>query len=231
MAKKRRPPPSESSTPRGTADDAFTARILEFVAWARHRAQVVVVASVLVVVLVVGGIVWYQQRSERLDQAAQELEMVQQAAVFMEPAEAQAQIHEYLERFDGTPYAIEARLILAELYLEEGDPGEAIQVLQAVAPGFRSPLAVQATFLLAVAFEEAEAWSDAADTYQELQNRAQFTFQQREATEGLARVHLAISDRPAAILAYETLLAELDEDHPQRARYEMRLAELRAQEL
>lgn len=224
----RRPSSSRTSgrPSGGDDDDAFVARVLHFVAWARDRTEVVI-ALVVVLVLVVGGaIYWMNQRTERTAQAASELESIQQTLVMGEPDEAEAELRDFLTRFGGTPYAVEGRLALAQHLLEQGEPDEAIAVLEEVAPSFDDPLRLQATILLAVALEEAEDWERAEDVYARLSRDAEFSYQRREATEGAARVHLAQGDTASAIEAYRSLLAELDQDHEQRGYYEMRLAEL-----
>ena len=78
------------------------------------------------------------------------------------------------------------------------------------------------------AAEEAGQWEEAASVFRQLRDRAEFTFQKREAGEGLARASLAQGDTAGAVQAYESILEALDPDHPQRPRYEMRLAELTA---
>jgi predicted negative regulator of RcsB-dependent stress response len=171
------------------------------------------------------------QRSDRLTRAAEELEQVRAAASFLPSQEGRAELRAYIGRFEGTPYALEGTLMLAELHLQESQADSAIAVLQEVAPAYGDPLEVQATFLLATAFEEAGQWTEAATLYEELMAEARFSFQEEEAAEGLARAHVARGDRAAAIEAYEALLAALEPDDPDRARFEMRLAELEAQAL
>lgn len=224
---KRSPSSSSRSSSRGTADDAFTARILEFTAWARQNTQLLVVGIVVVVIGVVGTIYYLNQRSTQLERAAIELEVVHQAAAVQPAEEARAQLRAFLARYGGTPYGVEARLLLAELLLDDGRGEEAIQVLHEVAPSYRDPLRIQATFLLAVAYEEEERWGDAATVYRELRNRGEFSFQRREAAEGLARSLVAEGDTTGAASVLERLLADdVDEDDPARGYYEMRLAEL-----
>lgn len=212
--------------PGGSDDDAFTARILQLVAWGRERTEVVIALVVVLVLLVGGGIYWFNQRAERTAQAAAELESIQQTLMVGESEGAAGELREFLARFEGTPYGVEGRLALAQLLLEQGDADEAISVLDEVAPSFRDPLRLQATILLGVALEEAEEWQRAEEVYARLSSEADFSHQRREATEGLARVHLAQGDTASAAAAYRGLLDEMDEDHEERGYYEMRLAEL-----
>jgi predicted negative regulator of RcsB-dependent stress response len=229
MAKRKPSPSRPKSAASASADDAFTAGILEFIAWARERTQLLVAALVVLILAVVGVVYGVNQRAERLSRAAEEFESLQMVAMIQEPPQARAEIRAYIDRFRGTPYALEAYLLLGELYLDDEQPAEAVAVLEEIAPAYRSPLEVQATFLLATALEEAARWEDAAALYEELMARTSFTFQKREAAEGLARAHLARGDRSAAIQAYHAILEALDAQDPQRRRYEMRVAELEAQ--
>ena len=219
-------PPSGSGAPKGTVDDAFTSRILLFIAWAQRNTQTLIIGVVTLVVLVVGSIWFFGQRAGTYEEAALQLEQVQQIAATAAPEEAAAEIERYLVRYGNTPYGIEARLVLAELHLEQGDPAAAIEALRPVAPGFRDPLRLQATFLLAVAFEQAEQWGDAVQVYSDLADRAEMNFQRQEATEGLGRAHLAAGDTAAAVAAFQRLAAEFEEGDPVRGYFQMRLQEL-----
>jgi predicted negative regulator of RcsB-dependent stress response len=226
MARKAKKPSPRPGAPHATEDDAFTARVLELALWARRRVEVLVAAGVAVVLLAVGGIYYLNQRSERLERAAMELEVIQQTAGFVPPEELAQQLDEFLARFSGTPYGVEARLVYAELHLAEGRPQAAVEVLRPVAPAYRSPLGIQATFLLAVAHEEAEEWDEAARVYGELETRAEFLFQRQDAAEGLARALLAQGDSAGAIQVYRRLVEGTDEEDGSRGYFEMRLAEL-----
>jgi predicted negative regulator of RcsB-dependent stress response len=209
-----------------TSDDAFTTRVLLFVAWAQRNPQTLI-GSVIGIVLVVVGVLWFTgQRSGQLAAAAAQLEQVQQTVAFAPAEEAIAELERYLVSFGRTPYGLEARLLLGERFLEAGDPQGAIEALKVVAPSFGDPLRTQATVLLAVAYEQAEDWASAIRTYQDLKDRAEMTFQRQEATEGLARAQLALGDTAAAIAAYQALLDSLDEGDLSRSYLEMRLAEL-----
>src|SRR5690606_20281278 len=132
---KRRPTHSQSRNLRtsGGDDDAFTAAVLELLAWARARTQLLVTAAIVLVVGVVGVIYWVNARSNRLMQAAEELETVRGAAMFQPGTEARAEVRAYIDRFAGTPYEIEAHLLLGELHLADGQADSAAVALTAVA--------------------------------------------------------------------------------------------------
>jgi predicted negative regulator of RcsB-dependent stress response len=226
MAKKKGPTPGERRTPPGTADDAFTVRVLEFTAWARDRTHVLVIGIAAVVLLLVGLIFWFGQRQQRMEQAAQQLEQIQAAVFFEEAPQARAQLRTFLDRFGGTPYGVEARLLLAELLLDDQDPEEAIRVLEVVAPSDRNPLRLQASILLGVAYEQAERWEDAESLYRWLRRNAEFSFQRRDAGERLAQILVVRGDTAGARTILEEIVRELEEGSPDRAYFEMRLAEL-----
>ncbi|MEX2294883.1 MAG: tetratricopeptide repeat protein [Gemmatimonadota bacterium] len=234
MARKR-PSNSKNQPPRSGAavsgEDAIAATVLEWTVRARQNTQLLIAGAVVLVVVFFGLIYLVNQRSDRLTRAAAELEQVRAAASFLPAQDARNELRAYIGRFEGTPQALESYLMLAELHLHESQPDSAIAVLQEIVPEYGSPLEVQATFLLATAFEEAGRWTDAAALYEALMAQARFSFQEEEAAEGLARAHIARGDRAAAIAAYESLLALLEPDDPDRARYEMRRAELEAQAL
>ncbi|MEX2530312.1 MAG: tetratricopeptide repeat protein [Gemmatimonadota bacterium] len=224
MAKRR--PTSSRQTPKGTADDAFAARVLEFWAWSRTRTELLV-AMIVVILLLVGGTIYYaNHRAAQREAAAAQLERLQQASSFQDPASVISDFRDFLTRYGGTPYAEEGRLVLAELLLGADRVGEAIEALEPIAPSFRNPLRLQATILLASALEEAEEWDRAAEVYESLSHDASFSHQRREATEGLARVRLTQGDSAAARMAYRRLLEDADLSAEARSYVEMRLAEI-----
>lgn len=227
---KRRPSASKPAPARpSSGEDAFTAAILELVRWSRERTQTLVLSGVALVVVVSGTAYWFNQRGAQLDAAAGELEELQQTVGVQDPATAEASIQGFLDRYEGTPYGIEARMLLARVHLVGADdPNAAVEVLQAVAPSYGSPLSVDATFMLGASLEQGERWIEAADIYEELLTQVEFSFQRVEAGEGLARARLAQGDTAAAVEAYRSVLDELEEDAAERARLEMRVAELTA---
>src|SRR5690606_13224048 len=130
----------------------FLARAMEFSAWARNNVRVIVVAAV-VVLLVVGGLLYYRMyQQDRMERAAAEFMQLEQTLASGNAQLAQRDLERYASRFDGTPYADEARVALAQLHLREGRTAEAIAAAQPVANDLDdSPVGAQAALLMAAA--------------------------------------------------------------------------------
>jgi hypothetical protein len=210
-------------------DEALVARLIELWEWVQARSQLVIGGAVVLVLVAVGAVYYVVQRGNQLDQAAQELESLQQTIGFEDPATAVASLDGFLARHGDTSYGVEARMVLARVHLVGNeDPAAAIAALEPVAPDYGGGIRTDATFLYASALEQAGRWDEAAAIYEELRARSDYAFQRNDAAEGLARSRLAQGDTATAVAAYEALLEELDEDDPTRMGYEMRVAELTA---
>jgi thioredoxin-like negative regulator of GroEL len=146
---------------------------------------------------------------------------------FGERESAKTQLQEYLDRFEGTVYALEARLMLGQVLLEEGSVNEAIEVLApAVQVMEKQPLGVQAAFLMAAAYEEADRADDAERLFLRIASAADLSFQIREALSGAARLRTEAGNLNGAAQLYEQILGTLEEGDPERSYWEMRLAEV-----
>jgi predicted negative regulator of RcsB-dependent stress response len=211
------------------AEDLFVEKILELIKWAKGNSQTLILLGFAALVLGVGGIYYASYKSSVTDQAVTQLEQVQAAVGFGEREEAKAQLYQYLERFDGTVYALEARLILGQLLLEDQNPEEAKTVL---APAVRAmgdqPIGVQAAFLMAAAYEESGEAEESERLLLRIANTSELLFQIQEAMAGAARLRLQSGDFQGAASLYEEVLADIDPGDPSRSYWEMRLAEAKA---
>jgi predicted negative regulator of RcsB-dependent stress response len=225
-------PRKASSRPRAEekkeAEDLFVEKTLEVMKWAKANGQILILVGVAVVVLAAGGIYYKNFRSNWEEQAVARLEAVESAFNYGDRETAEADLRQYVEQFDGTVYAMEARLVLGQALLEDGKPEEAVDVL---APSVREmdsePIGIQAAFLLAAAYEEAGRLQDAETLYLRIANTSELTFQVREALAGAARIRTTNGDMAGAAELYEEVVAAMDEGDPDRDFWEMRLAEVR----
>lgn len=209
-------------------DDIFVAKTLEMSNWAQSNQQLITVLAVLVVVAIAAGLYYRNFSQNQAMQAAQQLEAIHQTVAMQDREGAKADLATFLDRFGGTPYAGEARMLLGELYLSTNEPQQALAVLEPMGASPRAPLEMQAAALLGAAYEQERRWDDAEAVYLRIADRSELDFQIRAALENAARIRADQGDTAGAVALYERILEEMDEDDQARGVYEMRLAELNA---
>lgn len=208
------------------ADDAFVANVLHAGKWAETHQQLLTVAAVIVL-LAAGALLYFRNyRANLTAQAATELEQVYQSVSIDDLEGARTQLTTFLDRFAGTPYEAEARLLLGELYLRDGSPQQAEAVLRPLGESPREPIEFQAAALLGAALEEDRQWTEAEDVYLRIADRSDLDFQVRDALAAAARIRRAQGDAQGAVALYQRLLDRLDDGDPQRGLYEMRIEEI-----
>ena len=227
MSKTRHPASSPQPEGKKETEDLFVEKTVEVIQWAKERSQTLMLIGIVVVVAAAGLMYYVKYRSSWEEQAVARLEQVQSTMGFGERETAKADLHQYVEQFEGTVYALEARLTLGQALLEDGTPEEAIDVL---APAVREmasqPIGLQAGFLMAAAYEESNQPEEAERLYLRLANSSELTFQVYEALSGAARLRTAAGDKAGAAELYEEVLSTMEEGDPQRGFWEMRLAEV-----
>lgn len=220
-----RPPKPESPVDQ---EDAFVAATLEASHWAQKNRPIVTL-GVVVLGLGVAAFLYYGRYKENLHtNAALQLEELQLRVVSGDPAVLQSDLELYVDRFSGTPFAGEARLVLAEVKAELGDREAAAEVLRPLAGDVGSPLGAQAAAMLAAISEDLGDLQVAEDLYERLADRAGLEFQRRDALVSAARLRRVQGDPAGALAHYERLLEEMDEADPSRNVVEMRWAEVAA---
>lgn len=208
-------------------EDTFVAWILDVSNWARGNQQVLTVGVVLLVLAVAGGLYYASYRAQLHEQAAEQLEVIYQAISIQDVEGAKVDLATFLDRFGSTAYEGEARLVLGELYLESDEPQQALAVLGPLGDSPRRPIEFQGAMLLAAAYEQEERWEEAVDVYLRIAGRSELDFQVRDALADAARIRAEqLGDPEGAIELYEEVLAQLDENAPERGEYEMRVQEI-----
>jgi len=229
MTPSRHPSSRRRQEEKKEAEDIFVEKILETSKWAKANTQLLIIAGIALVVLVSGGIYYRNWKSTQTQRAVAQLEQVQQSVAFGDRGTARASLNQYIQTFEGTPYALEARLLLGQLLLEDGNPEEA---MDALAPAVREmddhPIGIQAGFLMAGAYEEAGRLDEAERMFLRVANTADLEFQIREAMSGAARIRANQGDYAGAAELCEEVLAGMEPDDPDRNYWEMKLAEMTA---
>lgn len=210
-------------------EDAFIASILDISNWAKGNQQILTVAGVILAILVAGALYYRSYRTQLQEQAAEQLETIYQSISISDTEGAKVDLATYLDRFAGTAYEGEARLLLGELYLESGESQQALAVLGPLGASPRAPMELQGATLLAAAYEQEGRWQEAEQTYMTIADRSELDFQVHDALAAAARIRNEHLDDPqGAIELYEQVLADLDENAAERGRYEMRVQEIRS---
>jgi len=229
MTKHRHPSSRRAQEEKKEPEDAFVEKVVEVSNWAKRNSQALVIAGVAGVILVAGAMYVQGVRENRIQQAVAQLEQVHQAVAYGDRDAAKASLNQYLATFEGTPYALEARLVLGQVYLEESNPEAAVETL---APAVRemdsAPIGLQAAFLLAAAYEELGRPDEAERTFLRIANTAEMTFQIREALAGAARIRASQGNFAGAVELYEDVLRGMDENDQERSYWEMKLQEASA---
>ena len=207
-------------------DDIFVAKVLEVGNWAQRNQQLLTVGGIVAVIAVAAFLYYGNYRDALAVQAANELELVHQSVTLGDTEGAKNELVIFLDRFGGTAYSGEARMLLGELYLRTEDPQQALAVLEPMATSPRDPLELQAASLLAAAYEQEERWADAEATYLAIADRSELDFQIRDALAAAARIRHDQGDAAGAADLYRRILEQLDENAPERGLFEMRLAEV-----
>lgn len=223
--------PHPQSRTRGKKDepeDKFLAWVLEGWTWAQENSQVLILGLVSLAVVIAASVYYVNYRAGLEEGATTQLESIHQTIGMGQTEPAKQQLDQFLEEFGDTDLAAEARLLLGQLHLDDGNAELALSVLEPATSSLRRPISVQAAFLKGAALEELERWEEAEETYLEIANASDMSFQINEALAAAARIRATNGDLEGAAELYQELLAVLDEDDSERGLYEMRLAEVQA---
>lgn len=207
------------------SDDVVLARALQFSAWARRNARLIIALAVVAAVAV-GGYIYYRiWEAQRAEKASIRFMQVEQTVMSGNATLAERDLKDLIHRFDGTDEADEARLMLAKIYLDGGQPKKAVPILEAATDNLKSPIGVQRSMLLATAQTLAGDREGAVKTYQRVGDDAPMQFQREEALQDAALLREQTGNYAAAAQIWRRLADGAEEGSFQRSLFEMRAAE------
>lgn len=209
------------------SEDALSLRAAELATWAKRNVRVIIGVAAVLLVVIAGLVVWRVQVAERRAAAAERLLALRQNPAIAS-ASGTAELQAFVQQYEGTREAEEARLMLAEAQLRAGQPAQAARALEPLA-GSGSPLAGQAAMMLGSARAEAGDVPGAVRAYEQAAEKLDARYQKFEALAQAALIHEQAGDHPAAVALYERMLADTDDESMQQSVIQMRLTEARAQ--
>jgi tetratricopeptide (TPR) repeat protein len=209
-------------------DDAFVAGVLETSVWAKRHQRALIIGGIVVAVLVIGLVLFLNQRNNQRARAAAELSQVRTLAFSGNTPLAIRDLEQYLARYGNTPSAAEARLLLARAYLDAGQIQPAIETAQRLSRNVGSDLGVNAAMLVAAAHEMAGEHQRAEELYMRVGSDGRFLFQRQEGLDNAARIRTLRGDLAGAVQIYERVLEMTPEAAAERQFFELRLGEARS---
>ena len=210
------------------SDDAFAARIADATEWTRRNTRAVITGLIVVAVAIFALIYYVNYREGLRTRAATELLEVRQTVATGDIPTAVTQLEAFVGRFGDTPAGHEARLLLAQLQLAQGNATQAAEAARPVAEDGDPLMATSAGLLMAGALETAGQPQEAEQAYLRVAEEAEMEFQRREALEDAARIRVERGDRAGAVELYDQLIGLTEEGSPDRDVYLMRRAEITA---
>jgi predicted negative regulator of RcsB-dependent stress response len=206
-------------------EDVFVESVLEGSVWAKQHGRTLMIAGIALFVLLAGGIYYRNYRAQLNDQAASQLNQVRQTVMSGNKQLAVTDLKTFVAKFGNTSAGDEARTMLAQMYLSLNQPQQAVTAIEPIADDVEQSPA--AALLLAGAYEALKQPEKAEEHYLKIADDARFSFEKREALERAARVRLARGNTAGAIELYNRAIETLPDDSPDRAVYQMRIAEIR----
>lgn len=221
-------PASRRVHKQSTDEDAFVVAALETSVWAKNHQRIIIGATLAAAILL-GGFLYYRNfQTNKAERAIAELTNVRQTVLQGNRNLAENDLQTYVNKYSGTAAADEARLMLAQVYLENNKPAEAIRTIEKLAGNPGKAGGATAALLLGAAYEAANQKDKAEATYLRVADKARFGFEKREALERAAALRLAANNAAGAAELYEQAMNTYPADAPERSVYEMRRAEVQA---
>jgi len=177
-------------------------------AWVKAHRQL---SSWIAAIVVLGAVlfVWNlstQRRSEEI--ASRELQGARFAFENQNLPLAASELAKVVENYSGTNAADEARLLLANVRLLQGQPQQAVAVVKDYAPGAGSAYRAQAYGLLGGAFENMGRFREAGEAYENASAAARLDFMKAQFLADAGRAWTGAGDTAKAVAAYQRILKD-----------------------
>ncbi len=177
-------------------------------AWVKaHRQLSSWIAAIVFVAAVL--FVWNlstQRRSEEI--ASRELQGARFAFENQNLPLAASELAKVVENYSGTNAADEARLLLANVRLLQGQPQQAVAVMKDYAPGAGSAYRAQAYGLLGASFENMGRFREAGPAYENGSAAARLDFMKAQFLADAGRAWTVAGDTAKAVATYQRILKD-----------------------
>ena len=197
------------SSPVHSHDRPFSERVVD---WINAHKQI---SSWIAVILVVAaGLLVLKFTSDRRSEeaASRELQGARFAFENQNFPLAASEFARIVENYSGTNAAEEARLLLANVRMLQGQPQQAIEVMRDYASGASRAFRGQAYGLLGAAYENTGRLRDAAEAYENGSAAARLDFQKAQLLSDAGRAWTTAADTAKAIAAYKRIINDFPKE-------------------
>jgi tetratricopeptide (TPR) repeat protein len=212
-------------------EDRFVTTLMQTMAWAQKNTRALVL-GLGALVIVVFAVLYYLDYRRRVEEAASgELREIRYAAETSTGDEVVRHLRSFITQYDGTAYAQEARVLLAQVLLTSNRASEAIEPARQAMGDLNLVLPQRAAFLLAAAYEEVADTAQAIQVYETIGRGVESRGQKSRALQAAARLRAARGDAAGAAALCQELVQLTPEAVPARSYFEMCVAEAEAQKV
>src|SRR6267143_1186347 len=188
-----------------TQGEGFSDR---FLAWVKLHKQL---SSWIGAVIVIAAVlfVWQLSTKRRAEEiASRELQGARFAFENQNLPLAASELAKVVENYSGTNAADEARLLLANVRLLQGQPQQAVAVMKDYAPGAGSAYRAQAYGLLGASFENMGRFREAGAAYENGAAAARLDFMKAQFLADAGRAWTVAGDTAKAVATYQRILKD-----------------------
>ena len=206
----------------GTQTASFSER---FGAWVKAHRQL---TSWIGAIVVVGAVLflWTLSTKRRTEEiASRDLQLARFAFENNNLPLASSDLAKVVENYSGTNAADEARLLLANAWLLQNKPQQAVTVLKDYAGGAGKAFRAQAYGLLGAAYENLGRFREAAAAYENGSAAGRLDFLKAQMLSDAGRAWTAAGDTAKAVAAYRRIVKDFAKEAA-AGEAKVRLAEL-----
>jgi tetratricopeptide (TPR) repeat protein len=176
-----------------------------------HRRVSTWVGAVIVLAAVL--LVWQLSIRRRAEEiASRDLQSARFAYENQNLPLAASELAKVVENYSGSNAAAQARLLLANVRLLQGQPQQAIDVLKDYASGAGKAYRSQSYGLLGAAYENLGRWRDAAEAYENGATAARLDFQKAQMLSDAGRAWTTAADTAKAVADYRRIVKDFSKD-------------------
>ena len=194
--------------------------------WARENGRRVALGLIAVAAAVGIYFAYTKAKEAKVGKAEAALTSAQRTAYTGNPALAQSDLRKVSSRYDGTPAAAQAQLLLAQLLFDEGKFTEGMAELDRASQSAPNDLKPAIEIMRAAGLEEQQKYAEAAAAYLKAAEASRFEADKNKLRADAARSYAEAGNRAEARKIWEELAKDENSSVSSEAR--VRLGELTA---